>query len=89
MRRTRGKGHSVPYIRFEKLWSGIGLNYLDLRQEVIDDLISLLIGFSTYKYLVFNSLSPLVIAIYALSPQLHYSAFFVVWPNWNVISWKY
>ena len=56
MRRTRGKGHSVPYTRFEKLWSGIGLNYLDLRQEVIDDLISLLVGFSTYKYLLSNAI---------------------------------
>lgn len=54
MRRTRGKGPSVPYARFEKLWSGIGLNYLELRQNVIDDLISLFVGFSTYKYVSMN-----------------------------------
>ncbi len=50
MRHTRGKGPSMSFNRFEKLWSGIGLNYLDLPSDTIDDLLNFLIELTAYKY---------------------------------------
>ena len=50
MRHTRGKGPSMSFNRFEKLWSGIGLNYLDLPADTIDDLLNFLIELTAYKY---------------------------------------
>lgn len=49
MRHNRGKGPSIAFNRFEKLWSGIGMNYLDLRPDTIDDLLSFLVELTAYK----------------------------------------